>query len=70
MDTSIQQTGTQAQFLRLIILQSQQCVEEETIEEENILQNGEDEQGGDGQGEDNMDEPGIGMIMLYPHFLF
>ena len=53
-----------------MILQSQQCVEEATIEDENILQNGEDEQGGDGQEEDNMEEPGIVMIMLYPHFLF
>ena len=52
-----------------MILQSQQCVEEATIEEGDVLQNDEDEQGGDGQEEDNMEEPGIVMIMLYPHFL-
>ena len=70
MDLSIQQTGTQAQFLRLMILQSQQYVEEAMVEDENILQNDEDEQVGDGQEEDNMEEPGIVIIMLYPHFLF
>ena len=48
-----------------MIFQSQQCVEEATMEEENILLND-----GDGQEEDNMEEPGIVMIMLYPHFLF
>ena len=53
-----------------MIPQSHQCVEEAMVEDENILQNGEDEQGGDGQEEDNMEEPGIVMIMLYPHFLF
>ena len=52
-----------------MIPQSQQCVEEATIEEENFQQNGEDGHGGDGQEEDNMEEPGIVMIMLYPHFL-